>query len=210
MAPPRAALSSPKAPITPVCGLAGAVTLWLKCDGMTDRVDTQVARKTLAGEAGPVRHWLTRYFGRRVRDHAEVEDMVQDVFTRIVARDAAEPVEHLGAYVLRTASSVMTDRLRRRASRVTALHVSFDADLHGEAEIDPERVFTGKEDLHAATAALLSLPERTRSVFVLRRLEGMRHREIAARLGISVSAVEKHMLRAIQHLHIEMEKHRGS
>jgi len=43
--------------------------------------------------------------------------------------------------------------------------------------------------LARATAVLLELPERTRVIFVLRRLEGMRYLDIAARLGISVSAV---------------------
>jgi RNA polymerase sigma factor (sigma-70 family) len=46
----------------------------------------------------------------------------------------------------------------------------------------------------------MDLPERTRTVFVLRRLEGQSYREISLRLGLSVSAVEKHMLRAVRHL----------
>ena len=54
----------------------------------------------------------------------------------------------------------------------------------------------GREALSEVGAALLELPERTRQVFVLRRLEDMSFREIALRLGLSVSAVEKHMLRA--------------
>jgi RNA polymerase sigma-70 factor (ECF subfamily) len=132
--------------------------------------------------------------------------MVQDVFTRIVARDSSEPVEHLGGYIMKTAASVLADRGRRRVSRQAESHIVFDADLHGDEDVDPERVLSGKQELNAATAALLSLPERTRTVFVLRRLEGYRFREIAEHLGISVSAVEKHMVRAVRHLSDEMEK----
>jgi RNA polymerase sigma-70 factor (ECF subfamily) len=168
-----------------------------------------VGHATLTQHAGSVRSWLARWFARRVREQAEVEDMVQDVFARIAARDSTEPVEHLGGYVLKTARTVMVDRARRRASHMAALHVSLNVERHGDAEIDPERVLSGKEDLRAATAALLSLPERTRTVFILRRLEGCRHKEIATRLGISVSAVEKHMVRAIEHLAAEMERRRG-
>lgn len=157
-------------------------------------------------EAEPIRRWLTGYFRRRVRNEAEVEDLVQDVFARIVSRDSPEPVGHLGGYVLRTAASVLADRARRRSSRHADLHVAFDADRHGDEDIDPERVLGGKEELRAATAALLSLPERTRTVFVLRRLEDYRYAEIASLLGISVSAVEKHMVRAIRHLSAEMDK----
>ena len=178
---------------------------------MSGTEDGRVGYKTLAQQAGPVRQWLTRYFRRRLRGNdADLEDMVQDVFTRIAARNSTEPVEHLAGYVLRTASSVLADRVRRGASRKAAFHVAFDPELHGDEEIDPERVLTGKEDLHAALAALLSLPERTRVVFILGRLEGRRHAEIARVCGISVSAVEKHLVRAIHHLSEEMEKRRGA
>src|SRR5580700_9182118 len=125
---------------------------------------------TLAEEAGPVRGWLIQYFRRRVRNNAEVEDLVQDVFARIVARDSVDAVESLGGYIGKTASSVLADWLRRRSSHAVALHVPLDAELHGEDELDPLRVLGGKEELSAATAALLCLPERTRTVFILRRL----------------------------------------
>ena len=177
---------------------------------MANRDSGQSYPSTLAEQAGSLRGWLTRYFRRRVRNDAEVEDMVQDVFARMVARDSTETVEHLGGYILKTASSVLADGARRWSSHGAGLHVPFDSELHGEEEFDPERVLQGKEDLHAATAALLSLPERTRTVFILRRLEGQKYRDIATHLGISVSAVEKHMVRAIQHLSLEMEKCRGS
>jgi RNA polymerase sigma factor (sigma-70 family) len=177
---------------------------------MVEPETSQLDRSTLAEEAGPVRSWLKRFFRRRIRNDAEVEDMVQDVFARMVARDSTEPVENLGGYVLKTASSVLADRARRRSSRGADLHVAFDSEVHGEHEIDPERILRGKQELHAATAALLSLPERTRTVFILRRLEGQKYQDIATHLGISVSAVEKHMLRAVQHLSVEMEKRRGS
>jgi RNA polymerase sigma-70 factor (ECF subfamily) len=172
-------------------------------DGKTDHPSL------LAEEAGPIRGWLTRYFRRRVRNSAEVEDMVQEVFTRMVARDSTEPVQHLGGYIHKTASSVLTDRARSGTARAAGLHVGFDPDIHGEDSLDPERLVGARQELHAATLALLRLPERTRTVFILRRLEGMRFHEIASHLGISVSAVEKHMVRAIHQLSVELEKHRG-
>jgi RNA polymerase sigma factor (sigma-70 family) len=177
---------------------------------MTNPEARQAHLSTLAEEAEPVRLWLTRFFRRRIQNHAEIEDMVQDVFARIVAREGPATVEHLHGYVLKTASSVLADRARRRSSARADLHVAFDSDLHDQEAFDPERVLGAKEELHAATAALLGLPERTRTVFILRRLEGRKYRDIAEHLGISVSAVEKHMIRAVEHLSLEMEKRRGS
>jgi len=177
-----------------------------------DRVKAADAdlRLKLSDEAAPVRAWLTRYFHRRVQNISEVEDLVQDVFARMVARDSNEPIAHLGAYVLKTAASVFADWLRRRSSHAAKFHVSIESSELGETEVSPERIWCGKEDLQAATVVLLQMPERTRTVFVLRRLEGWKVQEIAAHLGISASAVEKHMLRAVQQLCLEVEKRRGT
>ncbi len=167
-------------------------------------------RAALAREAEPLRRSLTRFFQRRVREPADVEDLVQEVFTRIVARDSTRPVENLGGYVFQTAASVLADRGRRRWSRRADHHEAFDPEQHGDEDIDPERVLSSKQSLRAATAALLSLPERTRTIFILHRLEGYKHREIAAKLGISVSAVEKQIFRAVQHLAKTVGKYDGS
>lgn len=145
---------------------------------------------------------LLRYFGRRTRDTADLEDMVQEVFMRLIKRGGASSLEreNLNAYVFETASSVIKDRLRKRITHHADAHEPFDARSHAGADFSPEHVLLGRERLARATAVLLELPERTRVIFVLRRLEGMRFNDIAARLGISVSAVEKHMQRAIHHL----------
>src|SRR5262245_56600713 len=107
---------------------------------MAKREAAEVDQSRLAAEAGPVRQWLTRYFRRRVRNDVEIEDMVQYVFARMVARDSPEPIDHLGGYLLKTASSVLADRLRLRSSHGAGLHVAFDSELHGAEEVDPERV----------------------------------------------------------------------
>lgn len=165
-----------------------------------DRDTADAGGRALALEAQSLRGSLALYFRRRVRDQAEVDDLVQEVFTRIVARRDGAAVENLSGYVFQTAASVLADRGRRRTTRHADAHVAFDPDRHGEADIDPSRIVLGREDLQRATAALLTLPERTRAIFVLHRLEGQRCREIAKAFGISVSAVEKHMMRAVQHL----------
>jgi RNA polymerase sigma-70 factor (ECF subfamily) len=162
--------------------------------------DSLDAGRALARQAESLRGPLSIYFRRRVNDPAEVDDLVQDVFARIIARTADGPVLHLKGYVFQTAASVLADRARRRATRQAAAHVPFEPDRHAGADIDPARIAEGREDLRRAAAALLTLPDRTRAVFVLHRLEGQGYRQIAAAFGISVSAVEKHMMRAIRRL----------
>jgi len=67
-------------------------------------------------------------------------------------------------------------------------------------ERDPDRVLQARQSLATVMAALRALPERTRTIFILFRLEGMKQREIADVLGISVRTVELHVIRASVHL----------
>jgi RNA polymerase sigma-70 factor (ECF subfamily) len=149
---------------------------------------------------------LVRYFERRTRDRAEIEDLVQQVFERLLKRGGVADLEQVKGYVFQTASSVLNDYLRHRRSRFADDHDLFDEANHGDVDFSPEHVLLERERLAQATAILLELPERTRVVFVLRRLEGMKYLDIAARVGISVSAVEKHMERAVARLAERLER----
>lgn len=154
----------------------------------------------LAGRSVSLRNALARYFQRRVRDTSEVDDLVQEVFLRIVRRGAAGELEKLEGYVFKTAASVLTDRERRRKVRQASRHVPFEPEIHAGETPGPERMLIGLETLEAVGVALLELSERTRRVFILRRIEGLSSPEIARRLGISPSGVEKHLLKAVRHI----------
>jgi RNA polymerase sigma-70 factor (ECF subfamily) len=143
---------------------------------------------------------LVMYFRRKIRDQNEIEDLVQDVFLRIAARRGTGDIENMAGYIFQTAASVLADRHRRRVVRQAEAHVEFDTDRHGSTDFDAARILESRQSLATAAAALQMLPERTREIFILRRLEGHAYRDIASQLGISVSAVEKHMVRAVQHL----------
>jgi RNA polymerase sigma-70 factor (ECF subfamily) len=143
---------------------------------------------------------LVRYFQRRVKNTSEIDDLVQEVFLRLLVRGGVENMARVGGYVFETASSVLKDRGRRRAVRHADAHVPIDAEGDEGVSFSAERVHLGQEALRVAALALLELPERTRTVFILRVLEGLQYQAVATRLGISVSSVEKHMTRALKHL----------
>ncbi|UAJ12459.1 RNA polymerase sigma factor [Glacieibacterium megasporae] len=142
---------------------------------------------------------LIRFFRRKMRDVNDVEDLVQEVFVRIAVRQGSA-VENLGGYIFQTAASVLADRHRRRTVRHADDQVPFDTERHSGSDFDAGRVAESRETLRAVASALMTLPERTRTIFVLRRLDGQNYKDIAVHFGISVSAVEKHMVRAVNHL----------
>jgi RNA polymerase sigma factor (sigma-70 family) len=169
-----------------------------------DPDEAAVQGRFLAERSESLRAALMRYFRRRLpAGSGEAEDLVQEVFLRIVKRGDSAGLEHFGGYVFETAASVIKDRQRRRHVRAADQHVSFESDLHASATPDPERAFLDQEALRWTTRTIMALPERTRVIFVLRRLEGLPLKEIAKRLGLSLSTVEKHIQRAGQALFAE-------
>jgi RNA polymerase sigma factor (sigma-70 family) len=143
---------------------------------------------------------LRRYFSKRVAA-GEIDDLVQEVFLRMQGYVAGPPIQHLDRYLFTVAASVLIDRSRRRAVRHAAAHERFEETHHPIEDLTPERVLLNREALGVVVAAIAELPARTRDVFVLHRFEEMTCGSIATRLRISVSAVEKHILKALRILH---------
>lgn len=143
---------------------------------------------------------LRRYFAKRVPAD-QIDDLIQEVFLRLQAHRADTPIEHLDRYLFTVAANVLTDQARRRAVRHHSAHESFEVRHHPIEERSPERVLLDQEGLDVVMQAIHALPERTRDVFVLHRFEEMSGSRIAVALGLSVSAVEKHIMKALHILH---------
>ena len=143
---------------------------------------------------------LERFFIKRTGDRAEAEDLVQDLFCRIVARRDLGEFDNPEAYVFQAAANLLRDRSRRAGARRRLQLALVQRDGNRVEEISPERVLLGKARLREVHRALAELPERTRAVFVLQRFEEFTYKEIAGHLGISTSLVEKLMMDAMKHL----------
>jgi RNA polymerase sigma-70 factor (ECF subfamily) len=150
---------------------------------------------------------LFNYFFRRVQDRSEAEDLTQETFVRLARHPDKSCGQGAQAYVFTIAANLLTDRARSRASRKVKEHRSLGDILEQPGFVrelaedrDPERVLVARETLKDVMAALGELSERTRHIFILSRLENMQHRDIAALYGISISAVEKHVVKALASL----------
>jgi RNA polymerase sigma-70 factor (ECF subfamily) len=133
-----------------------------------------------------------------MQNAADVDDAVQDVWLRAHRHLDANEVDNVPAYLFQTAQSVLMDRARRGRVRAEGRHETIQ-DIHHPVEgLTPERVLMGKEAVARISAVLEAMPERTRDIFVLHRFENISYGEVASRMGISVSAVEKHIMKALR------------
>lgn len=141
---------------------------------------------------------LRSWFGRRLRNPVDVDDAVQDVWLRSQSHLGRGAVDNIPAYLFQTAQSVLTDRARRASVRREVYHEPLEEFHHPVEWITPERVLMGEEAMDRIVARLGDMPERTRDIFLLHRFENIGYGDIAMRMNISVSAVEKHIMKALR------------
>ena len=141
---------------------------------------------------------LRRMLLRRGRSHAESEDLIQDAFVRMQeycesGKQVRHPESFMARTVLRLASNARRDEHRE-------LYCDLDTEelaLLVSTAPTPEQVLAAEECLRRMSEALQNISPRTRDIFFMQRLDGRTYAEIARRMGISVSAVEKHMASAL-------------
>lgn len=134
---------------------------------------------------------------RKLVDDADAAgDLVQEAFVRVLASEGWARIEAPQPYMLRMMRNLAIERLRRaRIARFDQLSQLEGFEVPDEAP-DAYRVLVGRQQMAALNAALKRLPERCRRVFVMRRIEDHSPGEIARRLGVSVSTLEKRLARA--------------
>ena len=141
------------------------------------------------------RRFLYKFLTRFFHDEQDIEDVTQETFLRAYAAEQkkATGIEHPKAYLFRIAKNIALNRLTRKSSQIT----SFIEDLSDSAVIYSETNAAdeaeAQETLGIYCEAVASLPEKCRQVFLLRKVHGLSHKEIAEHMSLSVSSVEKYL-----------------
>ena len=135
------------------------------------------------------------------------EDLVQEAYLRLLQHPDPQSIENVRAFLFRTTSNLSIDLHRRQ---MLELRYQSDASADTDTDFELNRISdaTPAPDIHIGHQQELvllhqmleELPEVTRYTFVLKRIEGLSHTEIAKRLGITVRSSERHLAIAIRHL----------
>ena len=141
---------------------------------------------------------LARFFQRRIRPGSDVDDLIQEVFARLARKGDLTEIARVEGYLFQVAANLIRERAHKLKQSALSEH-GFTTESN-EEDFSPERILLGEEEIQRVFEALHELPERTRNAFLLHRFEDRKHAEIARQLGISVSTVEKDIMRAMAHL----------
>ncbi|WP_198087955.1 RNA polymerase sigma factor [Variovorax sp. E3] len=135
---------------------------------------------------------------RIVGSRDDAADAMQETWLRLAAMSDAGSVNNADAYLLRMAANIATDRYRQ--DQVLLVRGEIDDLVHIVDEAgDPERIASARSDVQALSQVLGRMPQRRRAILVAARVEGQLNDEIAQRMGISLSTVEKELRAALEY-----------
>ena len=136
---------------------------------------------------------LLRSRGRTIDD---TDDLIQEAFLRMHIYCSTRKVEKPEAFLVRTALNLSIDqRKRERSSDVETIDLGTLTLLDPQPSLDA--VYAGEKRLLHWQAGVRALSPRRREVFLLNRVDGYSFPQIAEKLGISLSMVEKHCAKAV-------------
>lgn len=153
-------------------------------------------RATLA----PLRRYLMRILGNA----ADAQEVAHDAYLRIYPQEGKPPAEKPEALLYTTARNLAFNRLRRR-SISPIVSGAADPDATAASAPDVAQQVMARQELQMLEKAVSELPAGCRSVLLLRKVELLSHHEIADRLGIAISTVEKQHARALRLLRASLE-----
>ena len=160
--------------------------------GRTRTVETGVVAAFREHESA-----LRAFVSRLVASRDDVDDVTQEAFLRAFNAEKARRVRRPRSFLFTIARNLVLSDFARKSNQLTESMADLDdltvlGDCKVEAEIEAEESFA------QYCRAVSRLPVRCRRVFLLRKVYALSHREIANRLGIAVSTVEKHLAKGVR------------
>jgi RNA polymerase sigma factor (sigma-70 family) len=152
---------------------------------------------------------LRNFIRRRVPDPRDAEDILQDVFYRLVeANRLLMPIDHVTGWLFRVARNRITDLFRKKKPERFSDAAVVDEDdellqledLLPSPDAGPEALYARNVLLDELELAVDELPEEQRGVFVAHELEGRSFKEMAAETGVSVNTLLSRKRYAVRHL----------
>lgn len=143
-----------------------------------------------------IRASLTRYVTRYFKRSQEAEDVVQETFVKVIQAQRERSIDSPKSYIFRTARNLSLAQISKSSYRLTDELGDLLTETELMASKSMEEQFEARENFESFCRAVRILPIKCRRAFVLCRVYGFSQKEVAERMGITLSAVEGHLARA--------------
>ena len=128
---------------------------------------------------------------------SDIEDIAQEAFLRAYRVERGRPIEQPKSFLFRIAKHIALSQLKRKARQITEYLDESDHLATMTEGISPYDETSANQILGLHTEAVAELSPQRRHVYLLRKVHGFSHKEIASHLGIAVSTVEKLLMAAV-------------
>ena len=148
----------------------------------------------------PLESELEHFLRRHWRNGQDIPDLRQEILAKIYRYALTDRPANPRAFLYRTARNLMIDRIRQQSVISLESVMDFEALNVSTDEADPFETTSARQELRMLQDALDHLPDRTRDVIYLRRVQGFSQKETAEYLRISEPTVERHISRGTRQL----------
>ncbi len=150
---------------------------------------------------------LRRFLVVRVRNVADVPDIVQEVYLRMLRVPNVESIRSPEAYLFTVALHVVQQHTLRQAATPPSIELTQMLDIPSAShEVDPVLATDAAQCIEQLQEAIKELSPKVRATFLLHRRDGLSFEDIATRLGISRPMVKKNLMKALLHFRQRLEK----
>ncbi|TDG15876.1 RNA polymerase sigma factor [Seongchinamella unica] len=166
---------------------------------MTSDKDKFIA-ELVSKHGGP----LENYLARKLDSREDAAELAQEAYMRLHRLEQPENLDNARAFLFQVATNLAVDQLRRRQLHFRFLRTEKGQVMEGEppdlnaAGASPEQILGARQKLQAIESALDSMPFKVKQAFLLHRQNGLPYSAIAEQMQVSVSSVEKYILRALK------------
>jgi RNA polymerase sigma factor (sigma-70 family) len=157
-------------------------------------------RSFVAGIAARYGSRLRRFLSVRLRNAADVPDLAQEVFLRLLRVEGYESIRSPEAYLFTIASHVIHQHAVRRSSEPVSVDITeVSQELSTPSSDDPPNQVAHAQRLDELERILACLPPRVATALVLHRVAGYSVQEVGDQLGVSRETAKKYLARAVEH-----------
>lgn len=142
---------------------------------------------------------IRRIIGRYRSRPEDIEDLAQDTFLKSFAAELKQDIVNPKAFLFRLAKNVAINDAYLKVNSATDSIEAIDCEdvLKDNKQPGIEQEQSDKQELHALSLALAELPDELREALTMRKIDGLKFKQIATRLNVSVSTAEKRVAKAL-------------
>ena len=149
---------------------------------------------------------IRKFLWRYVSSHHEIEDITQETILRALQAEKSREIHEPRAFLFGIAKNIARKELHKKSQNLIDFIEDFDQQQDFSYDVNAEEDLDARRRLLIFWEAVATLPPQCQRVFVLKKVYGYSHKEIASRLNISVSTVEKHAAAGLRRCSDYMEK----